>query len=217
MLLHSGGNEGTERRRGYRRAAETASTCQGTSPLMLSVPPTTRVPVLTIGVIFVVAAVVVSVVLSSTSSGASSLSSAVMFQCSKVFMARVSLLFASGAVILPQGYGTGGGTVTVRTGCVLREEANAASSQHPVWGLTQETRGHGPAGCSPCRCLCRRAAVQVIYKKGKSRTCFWASETTSEQLLRRRRPVRDASVWREGAAVPLLGGRVATAGSRALG
>lgn len=74
---------------------------------MLSDPPTTRVPVLSTGVILVVAAVLVSVVLSSISSGASSRSSLVMFQCSKVFMDRVSFLLASGAVILPQGYGTG--------------------------------------------------------------------------------------------------------------
>lgn len=114
---------------GYRRAAEPACTCQGTSPLMLSDPPTTRVPVLIIGVIFVVAAVLVSVMLSSTSSWASSWSSVVMFQCSKVFMARVSLLFASGAVILPQGYGTGRETVTVTTGCVSCWELQQSKEQ----------------------------------------------------------------------------------------
>lgn len=78
---------------------------------MLSEPPTTRVPVLSTGLILGVAAVLLSVALalllsvglSSPSSWASSSSPLVMFQCSKVFMERVSFLLASGAVIRPQG------------------------------------------------------------------------------------------------------------------
>lgn len=112
---------------------------------MLSTPPTTRVPVLSTGKILelpaglgsvllapllsVLLAPLLSVLLSSASSRPSSRSSVVMFQCSKVFMDRVSFLWASGAEILPQGNGTGRGTGTAGTGCVIQSDKRGQVSR----------------------------------------------------------------------------------------